>query len=198
MSTTSPQAKAAGENASWQAGLANQLSGVALPELQMLLGGGAMGQMGMLQQMLAGRGLSGMLPQDQANLKQATGALNQGYQQAGFGMGQTIGYGGLRSGEGRMSPGAMNASLGSAMTTLERQRQGALSNLNFMSAQASMNDYNKLLGLMGQGVQTSLGLAQGFSGASNAALGGMSQQTEMGNFLSGLGTAVGIAGVALA
>jgi len=194
MSTTSPQVKAAGENAAWQNSIANRGWNMAQPQLQSLLGGGAFGQPGMIQSMLGSQNAMGMMAPDSANLAAATNQLNQGYQQAGFGQQQTIGYGGLRSGEGRMSPGAMNASLGSAASTLERQRQGALANLNFMSAQASMSDYNKLLGLMGQGTQTAMGFGGGFSGLSNQAIAGLDPTSTMDKVLSGIGTAVGIAG----
>jgi len=194
MSTTSPQVKAAGENVAWQSNIARQASSIALPELQKFFGNPIMGQTGMFDQMFAGSGPNGMLSMDRANLAGATNQLNQGYQQAGYGLGQTIGYGGLRSGEGRQSPGAMNAALGSAMTTLERQRQGALANLNFMSAQASMSDYNKLLGLMGQGTQTAMNLGGGFSGLTNQAIGGLSPSSDMDTALGAIGSIVGIAG----
>jgi len=185
MSSQSPQAKAAGQNAAWQANLARDLGGVAIPELQMLLGNQTTGKQGMIQGMFSGMDSSGRLPMDAANLKASTDQLNQGYGQARFGLGQNIGYAGIRSGEGRRSPFAMNSALGSAASTLEQQRIAALNNLNFASAQASMSDYNKLLGLMGQGVQTSMGLAQGFAGASNAAIGGMSDQSQLGGALGG-------------
>ena len=180
MSTTSPQAKAADQNAQWQAALAKQLSGVTIPELQSLLG-----PSGSITQMLGNLNANGQLPQDAANLKSATDELNRGYGQAGFGNQEFTNYAALRMGEGRRSPGAVNSMMQGAATSLERDRQQALANLNFMSANASMTDYNKLLGLMGQGVQTSLGLAQGFSGASNSAIGGLSNQTQMGGFLGG-------------
>jgi hypothetical protein len=181
MSTTSPQAKEAGENAQWQSNLAQQLSNVALPELQALIGAG-----GTIPSMLSNKGANGQLGIDAAALKSSTDQLNRGYGQAGFGNQQFIGYNSMRSGEGRLSSAPANAMMQGAATSLERDRQSALANLNFMSAQSSMSDYNKLLGLMGQGVQTSMGLAQGFSGASNAALGGLSTQTQMGSALGGM------------
>jgi hypothetical protein len=184
MSTVSPQAKAADQNAAWQSLLAGQLSGVALPELR--------GIMGNISGMLGSQNANGQLPQDAANLKAATDQLNRGYGQAGFGNNEYIGYAANRAGEGRLSPGATSSWQHGAATSLERDRQSALANLNFMSAQSSMSDYNKLLGLMGQGVQTSLGLAQGYSGASNAAIGGLSNQTQMGGVLGGAAAGAGI------
>lgn len=191
MSTSSPQAKAAGENAAWQANLSAQLGGVAIPELQKLLGG--YDKPGLIQNMLAQRDSSGRLPGDAAALAGATDELNRGYGRAGFNAYEGLNYAGLRSGEGRRSPGAMSGAWQGMATGLERDRMQALNNLQFMSAQSSMTDYNKLLGLMGQGVQTSLGLAQGFSGASNAAIGGLSTQTQMGSALGGMsaGAALG-------
>jgi len=182
MSTVSPQARAADENAQWQSALAKQLYEIAGPEYRSLLGQG-----GTISTMLGSMNANGQLPQDAANLKSATDELNRGYGQAGFGNREFVNYAGLRSGEGRISPMSANSMMQGAATSLERDRQAALANLNFMSANASMTDYNKLLGLMGQGVQSSLGLAQGYSGAANAALGGLSQQTQMGTTLAGMG-----------
>src|SRR5665647_1266527 len=119
------------------------LSGVALPELQQLMGSQGLGGM------LAGSNASGMLPQDQANLAGATSQLNQSYGQAKNGSREAIAYGGLRSGEGRMSPGAMGSATMSAATSLDRDRQSALTNLNFQSASSSMSDYNQVLQLLG-------------------------------------------------
>jgi hypothetical protein len=182
VSTTSPQSAAASQQAEWQATLAKQLSGVTLPELQQL-----MGPQG-LHGMLSGADRSGRMAQDAQVRTQALGQLNQGYDQAKMGTREAVSYGGLRSGEARRSPGAMNAALGGAATSLERDRQAALRNLEFASAQSSMSDYNKVLQLLGQGSSTSLGLAQGFSGAQNAAIGGLSSGTQMGGIIGGAST----------
>ena len=186
MSTTSPQAAAAGEQASWQAGLSQMLSGVALPELQQLMGSQGLGGM------LAGRDASGRLPQDAANLAGATSQLNQGYARAQAGSREAIAYGGLRSGEGRMSPGAMGSATMSAATSLDRDRQSALKNLDFQSASSSRSDFNQVLQLLGQGTKTGLGLAQGFSGASGAAIGGLSNQSQFGGALGGAASGAGL------
>ena len=146
-----------------------------------------MGQQG-LQGMLGSVNGSGQMAQDAAVKTAAMGQLNQGYDQAQMGTREAIGYGALRSGESRRSPGAVGSALGGAATGLERDRQAALRNLNFASAQSSMSDYNKVLQLLGQGTQTSLGLAQGFSGASGAAIGGLSNQTQAGGILGGAAT----------
>jgi hypothetical protein len=185
MSSTSPQAKTAAENSAWQAGLAQQLSGITLPELQKILGSEG------IASMLAGS-IEGRLPQDYVSLNAATGQLNQGYNNAQNTTAASINYGALRSGEGRRSPGAVSSALGGAATGLERDRTAALRNLEFASAQSSMSDYNKVLQLLGQGANTSLGLAQGFSGASNAAIGGLSGNTQMGNILGGASAGAGL------
>jgi hypothetical protein len=191
MSTTSPQQREAGENAKWQAQLAQQLSGVAMPELQGILGAG-----GMIPTMLAGRDTAGRLGMDAEALRSSTDQLNRGYGQAGFGNQQFIGYNALRSGESRYGAGPANAMMQGAATSLERDRQAALANLNFMSAQSSLSDYNKLLGLMGQGTQATMGLAGGFSGASNAALGGLSNQSQMGGILGGASSGASLGSIA--
>jgi hypothetical protein len=147
---------------------------------------------GGLAGMLEGRDASGRLPQDAANLAQAKGQLNQGYDQALSGNREAINYGAMRSGEGRLSPGAVTGAIGMAATGLERDRQSALRNLEFMSAQSSLADYNQVLSLLGQGANASLGLAQGFSGASGAAIGGLSDQTQAGSIIGGAATGAGI------
>jgi len=186
MSTSSPQAAAAGQQSLWQSQLAQQLSGVALPELQQLMGSSGLGGM------LAGRDSSGRLPQDAANLAGATSQLNQSYGQAKNGSREAIAYGGLRSGEGRTSPGAMGSATMSAATSLDRDRQSALQNLQFQSASSSMSDYNQVLQLLGQGTKTSMGLAQGFSGAAGSAVGGLSNQSQMGGVLGGASSGAGL------
>lgn len=177
MSTESPQAAAAGQQAQWQASLARQLSGITMPELWSLVSRES--------NVLSSADQSGRLAPDAAVLSAAKGQLNQGYDQAKFGSQEAINYGALRSGEGRMSPGAVGSGVMSAATSLERDRASALRNLEFQSAQSSMADYNQVLQLLGQGSNAALGLSQGFSGASGAAIGGLSGQSQMGGILGG-------------
>ncbi len=184
MSTQSPQAEAAGEQAAWQSRLSGLLSQVAQPELA--------GLTGRLTGMLGSADASGRLGPDAAIRTSAINELNRGYGQAGFGMREAIGYGGLRSGEGRMAPMAMNSAITSAATSLDRDRASALRNLEFMSAQSSLKDYNQVLQLLGQGTQASLGLAQGFSGAGGAAIGGLTQNTQFGSILGGAAAGAGL------
>ncbi len=187
MSTTSPQQKAALQNADLQSQWASQLAGLAMPEYQMLLG-----QNGMSPSMLAGKDATGRLGIDAAALKSSTDQLNAGYGQAGFGNNEYINYMANRMGESRRGFGPTNAMMQGAATSLERDRQAALANLNFMSAQSSMADYNKLLGLMGQGTQGALGLAQGYMGLSNQAIGGMNPNSEMSGILGGASSGAGL------
>lgn len=177
MSSQSAQERAAGQQSQWQADLARQLSDIAQPQLSQLMGN--------LSGILGDVNASGRLGLDANVLSSARNELNQGYGRALFGNNEFINYAGLRSGEGRLSPGAMNSSLMSAATNLERDRATALRNLEFQSAQSSLADYNQVLSLLGQGSQTALGLAGGFSGASNAALGGLSQTSQLGGALGG-------------
>jgi len=191
MSTQSSQAKEAGETSAWQAALASKLSAISMPEFQALLGPN-----GMISGMFSGRDSSGRLGLDASALRTSTDQLNRSYGQAGFGNDEYIRYNAVRSGEGNRSLSPANSMMQGAATSLERDRQSALANLNFMSAQSSMSDYNKLLGLMGQGVQGSLGLAQGYTNAANAAIGGLSQSTEMGGFLGGASAGASLGSVA--
>lgn len=214
MSMESPQQQAASETAAWQAALSQQLAGIALPELQGLMGGrnwvvdkaavpgtydtdgnyteGTPEQghwettKGSLTSLLQGtEGGTKKSALDQAAYQSALGTLNQAYDQQGRVSGEALAYQGLRSGEGRRSPGAMTSALGQTATALEKDRQSALRNLQFTSAQSSMADYNKLLQLMGQGTQTALGLAGGFSSASSGALAGLSQTSPGGSAIGG-------------
>jgi hypothetical protein len=177
MSGDSAQAKAAGEQAAWQSSLSSQLSGIALPELQKLTGN--------LTGMLSSRDASGMMAQDRTVRDQAAQQLNQSYGQARMGTQEQIGYNALRSGEGRSSPGAVQSALGSSATMLAQDQSAALRNLQFQSAQSSMADYNQVLSLLGQGSQSALGLAGGFSGAAGQAIGGLSNQSQTGSALGG-------------
>lgn len=209
MSSESAQGKAAGEQAQWQAQLALQLSELTQPELQSLLGGGGKhwvsvpggvgggywanwdgseSKEGLLPGMLASRDASGRMAPDTKIRADAMAQLNRGYDQAGFGSREAISYGALRAGEGRTSPGAVSSSIMSAATSLDRDRASAVRNLEFMSAQSSLKDYNQVLQLLGQGVNTSLGLAGGFSGAAGAAIGGLSNQSQLGNTIGGAAT----------
>lgn len=213
MSTTSPQAEAAGEQAQWQASLAKMLSGITAPELTQLLGGkvwvadpvtsagaGTEGDpkfpgksqgghwetvKGALGGMLSSMDSSGRMAPDAAIRANALSQLNQSYAQAKTGSAEAIGYGALRSGESRLSPGATGSAITSAATSLDRDRQSALRNLEFMSAQSSMQDYNQVLQLLGQGTKSALGLSGGFSGAAGSAIAGLSNQTQFGNTLGG-------------
>ena len=186
MSSESPQAEAAGEQSEWQSHLATQLSGITLPELRNLMGEGG------LSGMLSGRDFSGRMGVD-SNVRQAAlSQLNQGYAQAKTGSREAISYGGLRSGEGRLSPGAMGSSMMGAATSLDRDRQSALRNLEFQSAQSSLGDYNKVLQLLGQGSNTALGLSGGFSGAASSAIGGLSNQSQMSGVLGGAASGAGL------
>lgn len=179
MSSSSPQSAAAGKQAESQAALAERLSNITMPELQQLMGSGGLGGM------LSGRDASGMMGPDALIKSSALGQLNQSYGQAQRGSQEAIQYGALRSGLGRTDPGAVGGAIGSAATSLDRDRQSALRNLDFMSAQSSMGDYNQVLSLLGQGSRSALSMGQGFSGAAGSAIGGMSGQSQMAGVLGG-------------
>ena len=118
--------------------------------------------------------------------------LNRAYGQAEFGTGEAMKYRGLTEGYGRLNPGAMSSGLMSAATTGEQQRMAALRNLEFMSGQSSMKDFNTLMQQLGQGTNQALTLAGGFGGASGAAIGGLSNQSQFGNAIGGLTTGAGL------
>ena len=217
MSTTSPQEKAAGETAAWQSQLASQLSGVTIPELQKMLGTpgvaghyqttGKEGEQtwvpatdatpGSLSALLdSTQGGSAPSTLDQSVLAGATTQLNQGYDQAQNASKESIGYQSLRGGVNRTNAPAESGAIGRAASSLERDRQTALNNLNFQSSVSSMADYNQLLQLMGQGAQTSLGLASGFGSATGSAIGGLSKNSEFGSTLGGAASGAALGAVA--
>jgi hypothetical protein len=176
MSTTSPQSAAADAQQQWQASLSKRLSGIAQPELASITD--------QLSGMLS-LDATGRMAGDAGVLSSATNQLNASYDQAQNTNREQIGYGALRAGESRLSPMGLSSAIGSSGTALERDRQSAMRNLQFMSAQSSLSDYNQVLQLLGQGTQASLGLAQGFGGAAGSAIQGLSGQTQMGGILGG-------------
>lgn len=179
MSTQSPQEKAAGEQMQWQADLAQRLYGLSGPEFGRIMGSRGLGGM------LASVDSSGMMGIDRANYGAALSELNTDYGRAGRVSNEAISYGALRGGEGRRAPMAMNSAITTAATGLERDQAAAQRNLAFQSAQASMGDFNKVLSLLGQGSQSSLGLAGGFAGATGSAIAGLSRNSQFGSTLGG-------------
>jgi hypothetical protein len=183
VSGTSPGQAAASEQAQWQAQMAKQLFGMSQPEMTAIMEKltGTLGNVTETGQMTA-----------DASIKQAAeNQLNKGYGQALFGNQEFINYAGLRSGEGRLSPGAMGSALQDTATRLDRERASAMRTLQFQSAQSSMADYNQVLQMIGQGSSAALGMAQGFSGAAGNAIGGMSQQSQLGGVLGGAAAGAG-------
>jgi hypothetical protein len=187
MSTTSAQSAAADEQQLWQAALAKRLSNIAQPELASITN--------QLSEML-NLDATGRTAGDAANLGAATNQLNASYDQAQTANREQIGYGALRAGESRLSPMGLSSAIGSSGTALERDRQSAMRNLQFMSAQSSLSDYNQVLQLLGQGTQASLGLAQGFSGAAGSAIGGLSPNSQFGSILGGAASGASLGSVA--
>jgi hypothetical protein len=159
-----------------------------MPELQKITGG--------LSGILGNVTQSGQLGADAAIKGAAQGQLNQGYDQAIRGSREAVGYGALRSGAGRLSPGATGSAITSAATSLDRDRQSALRNLEFQSAQSSMQDYNQVLQLLGQGSKSALSLSSGFAGASSGAIAGLSSQSQFGSTLGGFASGASLGSVA--
>jgi hypothetical protein len=188
VSTESAQAKASGEEQQFQAQLSKNLSALTTPQLRQMIGPG-----GIITNAL-GSTANGTLrsSMDQKVYDESKASLDSAYGQAAFGNRESTNYAALRGGEGRLSSAVPGAAIGQAATALERDRQSALANLKFSSAASSMTNYNQLLGLFGQGVNQSLNLAQGFSGAAHAAIGGLSNQSQFGNTLGGASAGAGL------
>jgi hypothetical protein len=188
--TSTPQSSAANEQASFQSALQGQLSSIAVPELQRMLNPGGV----ISSQLASTNGGNTKSSMDQAAYNASLSQLNQGYGQAAFGNKEAINYGGLRSGEGRMSSGVMGSALGSAATSLERDRQSAMNNLQFQSASSSLTDYNQLLSLMGMGAKSALGLSGQAGQAANQAISGLSNQSDLSTGIGVIGSVASIAG----
>lgn len=175
MSTESPAQAASADLARTNAGLAQNLSGVALPELSQMMA-------------VVRRELGSAPGQEPAGIKQAyAGArtqLNEGYNNARTDTLGLLQQQALQSGQ-RFLPGQVNAIYGSAMTNLEQDRSAALKRLQYGEAQAGLSEYNQLLNLMGVGTGTALNLGKGFAGQQASAIGGLSQSSQFGSALGG-------------
>jgi hypothetical protein len=183
MTGVSDQTLAARKQATTQAQLQSNLSAIALPGLKSMIGPG-----GTLSNLLAstnnGQNLSSL---DQKAMDTVLGQVKTGYGQAGFGTKEAISYGGLRSGEGRLSGtgGPQSSALSSAAMMLDRDRFMAEQNIKYASDAAGMTNFNKILNLFGQGTQTALGLGAGNANAATSAIAGMSTNTQTGSILGG-------------
>lgn len=184
LNPNSPQQDAAASLGLTQSALSNQLYKTAGPELQGLVGANG----SITNQLASTQGGQTKSSMDQAAYNSSLGQLNQSYDQAGFGNKEAVNYGALRAGE--RSGNVVGSALGSAATSLERDRQSALSNLQFQSSSASLTDYNQLLGLMGQGAKTSLGLAGGNWGLAAGGIGGLNPNSNLSQTM-GVVSAVG-------
>jgi hypothetical protein len=110
--------------------------------------------------------------------------LNQQYAQQGMINKQYTGYEARRSGQ-PISQGQIQSTIGQNAYTLEQDRQSSLRNLKFQEAQASMGQYQSLLGQLGQGIQTSTGIATGNLGMAGQAIAGMNQKSQFGGAMGG-------------
>lgn len=181
MSTDSPQSAASADLSRTQAGLSQQLSNVAYPELKNIID-------------LLGREIGpGGEP---ASIRSAYGAarsqLNQGYADASQDTLGLLQQQAKQSGE-RFLPGQVNAAYGTYARGLEEDRSQAMRRLDFGEQQASLTQYTQLLQMLGQGSGAALNLGRGYSGNQAAAIGGLSGSSQFGSALGGAasGAAIG-------
>lgn len=83
------------------------------------------------------------------------------------------------------STGELDSAIAQGTFALNQSREAATRNLKFQEAQAGMGQYNQMLGLLGQGANTSLGLAQGMAGAQLGAIGQQSNTNPWGGAAAG-------------
>lgn len=181
MSGSSDQEKAAGEQSALTASLSRQLSNIATPELERLIG-----DKGLLTDILkstSGGQVKSSL--DQKVYDDSLKSLNDSFATAKTGTNESIRYGALRSGEDRRGAGVVPSAMGAAALTLDRDRTTALNRLKFESDSQSMTNYNNLLKIFGQGVNTTLSLGQGASGVAGGAIPMLSQNSQFGSALGG-------------
>lgn len=173
MSTASPREEAATQQARTQGELAQQLQGIAFPELQAILG--------KIRQDIG----PGGEPQSIASaFGAAENQLNTGYDMVGQGQKALIAQQQAQSG-GLVSDYQAGGSLREVARALDQDRRMALRNLEFQRQTASLGQYNTLLRQLGQTSGYAFNLAQGATGNQLAAISGMSGASPLGSTLGG-------------
>ena len=181
----SPRSTAAADASQTQAALLAQLAGIGLPEISQIGG------------MISGQLQGGMnaIPQDiQQAFAPIQAQMNQDFAQAGVGNAASIRQRAKQSGMPFSSEQLSDATTRAAID-LEGAQSQANAQLQMTEASAGLEQFNTLMGLLGSGAQTSLGLGQGFGGAANTAIGGMSDQSLMSQIMGGVGMAAGVVGM---
>jgi len=182
---TSAKDQAAGEAARTNAQLAGQLWGQSEGPLKEILA--------MLQGGLAG-GPNAIPENVSKQFDTAREQNNLGYDSAIKANRELAGARAKTSGQ-VYSTGELDSAIAQGTFALNQSRASATRNLNFQEAQAGMGQYNQMLGLLGQGANTAIGMGQGMSQAQLAGINGMSGGSQWGNAASGAasGAATGTA-----
>jgi hypothetical protein len=89
------------------------------------------------------------------------------------------------------STGELDAAISQGTYALNQSRESATRNLNFQEAQAGMGQYNQMLGLLGQGANTAIGMGQGMTQAQLAGINGMSSSGGWGGAVQGAASGAG-------
>lgn len=182
MSTSSPQQEAAIDQAKYQSMLSADLNAMADPQLR-------------FASSLFGKELAGgpdeLPPMVQEAFGKARMNMQNTYSQLGTGNEELIKYRALTAGA-PVGEGFTNAATGKMQKTLADDLSVSLANLKFQEGQAGLQTYNSLLQGLGQVSQTSFGLAQGFGGAANSAISGLSNTSQMQGALGGAITGAGL------
>lgn len=174
MSTRSPQEAAADNYQRTQASLAKQMADFGLPAI-------------------AGAGqrawdtLRGFneVPTDIAKVfGDARAGLEANFEQAGRVNAAQLQQSAVQSG-GVFTTGQVDSAVKQAAFGLAKQKEQSDQRLNFQEATAGMDQFNTLVGFLGGGAQSALGLGRGFSQNQAGAIGGMSNQSVFGSTIGG-------------
>jgi hypothetical protein len=166
---------AAGEAARTNAQLAGELWGQSKGPLSEILG--------MLQGGLAG-GPNAIPANISKQFDTAREQNNLGYDSA-IRANRELAGARSRSSGGIYSTGELDSAIAQGTFALNQSRESATRNLNFQEAQAGMGQYNQMLGLLGQGANTAIGMGQGMSQAQLGAIGQQNGGSPWGGALSG-------------
>lgn len=181
MSSTSPREQAATDASQQAAQYQSQLGNIAYPELQKILSqitgdmsGGFNSIPGSVATAFSGIRSDMNTSYDRAK-SSSMGTIKQEAKQGG----------------GVYSTEMLTDATKSAGIALEHDRAASSRNLDFQEAQAGMGQFNSLMSLLGGGARTGMSIGGGGLGIEMGAIGGMSQNSQMGSTLGGAASGAG-------
>ncbi len=127
---------------------------------------------------------NGIAPSVQADFDTARKGINQDFATAGR-SGQAYAKQAFAQSGALYDTNQRSDTMLSAATDLEKERRGAMRNLDFSEANAGLSQFNALMNLLGGGAGTALNLAGGFSNLQAGANSLLSNQSPGYGALSG-------------